>query len=121
MTITHHADDASLLSFAAGSMPDALAVVIAAHCSVCPVCAREVRAMERIGSVLCAGLAPSKLERATPHRALRGLEADVISGFAADAPAVVASEVPAPLRHLIGDTLDDVPWQWLGMGIWHAL
>ena len=43
MSITHHPDDSTLMSYAAGSLPAALAVVVAAHLSVCPRCREEVR------------------------------------------------------------------------------
>jgi putative transcriptional regulator len=117
--IAHHPDDASLMSFAAGSLPDSLAVVIASHCSICQSCAGEVRKMERIGSALFAGLAPSPLIRGTPHKALLGLEADIMG--AADAePALRNCEVPAPIRHLVGTSLDEIRWQRLVPGVWHA-
>ena len=49
MTITHHLDDATLMSFAAGSLPDTLAAVAAAHISMCARCRQEVAMLERIG------------------------------------------------------------------------
>ena len=36
MTITHHLDDATLMSFAAGSLPNALAAIAAAHIAMMP-------------------------------------------------------------------------------------
>jgi RNA polymerase sigma-70 factor (ECF subfamily) len=36
MTITHHLDDATLMSFAAGALPAALSAVAAAHADMCP-------------------------------------------------------------------------------------
>ena len=47
MTITHHLDDATLMSFAAGALPAALSAVAAAHVAMCPRCRREVAALER--------------------------------------------------------------------------
>jgi putative transcriptional regulator len=119
MTMKHHPDDATLMSFAAGSLPEPLALVIASHCSVCPVCAKEVRAMERIGAAMFSDLPPAPLAGGAPHMALRSIEADVAAPERANAGAVVG-EVPFPLRHLVGGNLDDVQWQRLGLGVWHA-
>jgi putative transcriptional regulator len=146
--MTHHPDDATLLSFAAGSLPEPLALIIATHCSVCPVCAAEVKAMERMGAALFQELEPTSLDMAPPTMALRRMEADVVastprrttqhSATADDATVLgeaglgeaglgqpvlgepVASDVPQPLRHLIGDKLADIQWQRLGLGVWHA-
>ena len=61
MTITHHLDDATLMSFAAGSLPAALAAVAAAHAAMCPRCRREIATLERLGGALMAGLQPVDL------------------------------------------------------------
>ena len=58
MTITHHLDDATLMSFAAGALPAALAAVAAAHADMCPRCRREIAAMERLGGAVMADLSP---------------------------------------------------------------
>jgi anti-sigma factor ChrR (cupin superfamily) len=56
MTITHHLDDATLMSFAAGSLPAALSAVAAAHVAMCTRCRREVAGLERVGGALLAEL-----------------------------------------------------------------
>ena len=66
MTITHHLDDATLMSFAAGSLPAALSAVAAAHVAMCTRCRREVAGLERVGGALLAELLPATLDRAEP-------------------------------------------------------
>ncbi len=118
MTITHHPDDSTLMSYAAGSLPTPLAVVVAGHISLCSICAREVRLMESIGVSLMASLVPVDIDRAAPQMALRAMEAE-ISGKSADV-IDLDSDVPLPLRGLLGARLDDVRWRRLGMGIWNV-
>jgi putative transcriptional regulator len=119
--MSHHPDDATLMSFAAGSLPEPLALVIATHCAVCPSCAAEVKALERIGAAMFSELAPQKLDRAAPVMALRSMESDVVSdGHHSAAGQDADGDIPAPLRHLIGNKLDDIQWQRLGLGVWHS-
>ena len=66
MTITHHLDDATLMSFAAGALPAALAAVAASHAAMCPRCRHEIAALERVGGLLIAGLPPIDLARGEP-------------------------------------------------------
>jgi putative transcriptional regulator len=112
MSITHHLDDATLMSFASGALPGALAAVAAAHVAMCPRCRREVALLERIGGAMVAGLPAMAMAGAVP--ATPPLDT---------APPVprqpLAGEVPEPLARLIGSALDDVRWRWIGPGLWH--
>jgi putative transcriptional regulator len=118
MTITHHLDDATLMSFAAGSLPAALAAVAAAHAAMCPRCRREMAALERLGGALLAGLQPIELAQAEPQ-----------APPAAAAPRDRAGagvrprnhELPLPVAGLVAGGLDDVTWRWLGPGVWDHL
>ena len=111
MTITRHLDDSTLLSFAAGSLPTALAVVAAAHLAVCPRCRDEVAMMELVGGTLLGAL---------PGAAMRGPvpAAPEIERHPPSAPVAASGEVPAPLARLIGDNLDALRWRWVSPGSW---
>jgi len=113
MTITRHLDDATLMSFAAGSLPAALAAVAAAHVAMCPRCRQEVAFLERVGGALLADL---------PEVAVSGPEPAMPPfGGPRGAPAP-AGEVPAPLIGLLGSDLDAVCWRWVSRGRWvHGL
>jgi len=115
MTIRHHLDEATLMSFAAGALPAALAAAAAAHIAMCARCRREVAMLESVGEALVAELAPRALARA---------EAPDPGAVAAPArpraSAVADGELPWPVSQLIGGGgLDAVKWRWLGPGVWH--
>ncbi|MGD9829471.1 MAG: ChrR family anti-sigma-E factor [Hyphomicrobiaceae bacterium] len=116
MSITHHIDTSTLMSFAAGSLGEALSAVTAAHLDMCAACRAELRLLDEIGSALVDDLAPSPLDSAPPTMQLRRLEAEV----RAEAPAIArsGSDVPLPLQRFIGARLDDVSWSRLGIGVW---
>jgi putative transcriptional regulator len=116
MTITHHLDDATLMSFAAGALPAALAAVAASHVAMCERCRREVAAPERVGGALMAGLAPAALDRAEP-RPPSGPR-DVATRRAGEP----GGELPGLVVGFVHGGLDGVAWRWLGPGVWdHAL
>jgi putative transcriptional regulator len=118
MTITHHLDDATLMSFAAGSLPAALAAVAAAHAAMCPRCRREIALLERLGGALMAGVEPVDLMAPEPLGPAPGSSREQARAGA----AVRDAELPLPVAGLVPSGLDDVAWRWLGPGVWdHVL
>ena len=116
MTITHHLDDATLMSFGAGSLPDALSAVAAAHVAMCPRCRREVAGLEHVGGALLAELSPATLDRAEPAAPTAATPAESMRRANADVPV---GEMPRPLARLFGGGLDSIRWRLLGLGVWH--
>ena len=117
-TIQHHLDDATLMSYSAGSLPEALSAVVAAHLGMCTRCAAAVQQMDDIGAALFAKLAPASLNQSAPVMELRRQEAD--PAVAIEQPrAGVNAEVPPALARLVAGTLDTIPWRRLGLGVWH--
>ena len=116
MTITHHLDDATLMSFAAGALPDALSAVAAAHIAMCPRCRREVGTLESVGGALLAELSPAALDRAEPPASAAANLAETMRHSEVDAPG---REMPRPLARLLGSDLDAIRWHLLGRGVWH--
>lgn len=116
MTITHHLDDATLMSFAAGALPDALSAVAAAHIAMCERCRREVASLERVGAALLAELVPATLDRAEPPASTAAIAAEPAQRRQRAAPN---GEVPKPLARLLEGDLDAVRWRRLGLGVWH--
>lgn len=135
MTILHHPDDATLMSFAAGSLPEALSAVVACHLAMCPRCRAEVAEMEALGAVLLesgpvmvmapdtgSATAPGKLIELPPATDSRrsARHANAGNGASHGESDHGESDVPAPLARLLGVTgLDDIPWRRLGLGVWH--
>lgn len=115
MKITHHPGADSLMSCSAGSMPEALAAVMASHIAICPECQKDLALMEQIGVVLFDQLSPSSIVASAPVMALRRSEAD---GDGAITCAVTIGDVPEPLVAAVGRYLDDVPWKKLVAGVW---
>jgi putative transcriptional regulator len=114
MSITHHLDEATLMSFAAGALPAAFAAVAASHLAMCPRCRGEAAALERVGGALMATLEPATLDR--PE--LLPPEPATVRSPPQQRALARDREVPRPIAGLVADGLDAVAWRWIGPGVW---
>ena len=117
-TISRHPDAATLMSFAAGGLPEPLAAAVAAHASMCAGCQQEVHDMELIGAaaLLAMSSRPGAHEGkvAAPGRPQESVlpERNPVGG------GIVAEKIPAPLARQYGLVLDRIPWKLLAEGVW---
>lgn len=115
IAIQHHPDGATLMSFAAATLAEPLAAVVAAHLSMCPQCRAEAADLDLLGAALlqsaprCAGEAPLQVPRRP---------ADV-GAAAAPSTQHPGDRLPAPIVVAYGLSLASIPWKRLGPGVWH--
>lgn len=118
MMIQHHPDESTLMSYAAGSLSEPLAAVVAVHIDMCRRCAGEVRALERVGAALFEQLRPTETLSAAPLPEATARPAPIRSSMAR-APEPRGGDVPPTLAPIVGSDLDEIPWKRLGIGVWH--
>lgn len=123
--IHHHVDDSTLMSYASGSLPEALAAVVKTHLSVCSECKEKMKDMRLIGSALLDKIEPEPMRDRPSAASLfcNGDSHDVIAkhcGPINGKTLETNSDVPTPLQPFIGTSLDNIKWKRLGYGIWHA-
>lgn len=112
MTIRHHPDDATLMSYAAGSLPQAFAAVVAAHLGLCRRCREEVAALDLVGAALIDTVAALPTLRGAPHPQTRPVP-PLHSGHNGTV------KLPLPLADLVAGRPVEVAWQPLARGLWH--
>lgn len=118
-TIHHHLDAATLMSYSAGSLGEALSAVAAAHIEMCPVCQRELKSLDLLGGMLFdridQGTAAGKTS--VPGRPT----GDVVTLAArrGEASGAVARPRQPAISRRYGLDLDNIAWRRLGPGIWH--
>lgn len=116
-TIHHHPDDATLLAYAAGSLPEAFNLIVATHISLCDHCRGSADAYDAVGGSMLATQAPqAKMGPGSLEVVLQRM----------DAPEIVTSErrpgvLPAPLQDYVGGDLNQIKWRPLGMGVKQAI
>jgi putative transcriptional regulator len=119
MTITHHADDSTLMSFASGSLPEALGAVVSTHLAMCPSCRNELVQMERLGGVMLSKLGGATLASPPPRANGRVIEVRVDEGDHVLAAIDGGGDIPKPLSRLVGSETSSIRWKRLGLGVWH--
>ena len=108
---SHHPDDSLLIEYAAGSLAEAKALLVATHLALCPACRAAVRDAEIVGGFLlrdnsyCVGTG----EPREPGRAADRAPITVVDA--------VSSSVPNPLRGYLGRPVRDLPWR----PVWHGM
>ncbi len=108
MSIQHHPDISTLMSYAAGSLGEALSAVVIAHIVRCPACRADVRRLETIGATVFdqAGSVPVG-------------EAPVVSAAASERAPRPGDRIPDPLGIVLAGGLSTFRWRWLGPGVRH--
>ncbi|WP_417718941.1 ChrR family anti-sigma-E factor [Salipiger sp.] len=109
--ITHHIPDEQIRAYAAGQLPHAFSVVVAAHVSLCDDCRAQLGAEEALGGALLEREAPVALDTAARDRLLAALDSSE-----PPAPPMRGSGIfPAPVMEALRG--DPPKWRMLGGGI----
>lgn len=116
MTIRHHPSETTLISYASGALPAAIAGVVACHATICPECRTKVRRLKLIGALLLEMIEAEPLAEAEVTLAVsRIAQHNVLPLPRADRPS--DPMLPAPLAHYLGMTSDEIPWKTLVKGL----
>lgn len=119
MTIQHHLDDATLMAYSAGTLPEAFSLIVATHMSLCAQCRAEAENLDTLGGVLLDDTATAELSPDSLEHTLALLErpADRTASKASYKPGTL----PAPLQDYVGGDLDAIKWRPVGMGVKQAV
>ncbi len=93
--ITHHPSEATLVAYAAGSLPEALAIVAATHLGSCAACRRTLATLETVASVLLDEIPPVPLSGDALDRLLSRVDEPPRAE-----PPVLHPDLPAPLNRM---------------------
>lgn len=122
MSIHHHLDAATLMRYASGDLDTAFTIVVASHLAMCDECRQSVRIAEAMGGQ-CLDDAPAPaLSDGAFARISHAIDADGARELPAAPDVQGASvqprtDVPLPLRNLVGNTFDDVKWRTIIPGV----
>ena len=118
--IRHHLTDALLMSYSAGTLPEAFSLVVATHVSLCDECRARLHSFEAVGGAL---LDETDVV-AVSEEALESTMAMIDVAPQTREPANVSqpgSVLPTPLQGYVGGDLGAVRWRPIGGGVRQAV
>ncbi len=119
--ITHRLGDEWIMEYAAGTLSEGEAVLVASHMSYRPDAARTVEAAEAIGGSLLEGETGTAMAPDALAAVLSRIDEPVPGKQPvrpAPPPATTDRVLPAPLREWLGvDDVEDLDWSFMGPGM----
>ncbi|MGC3937737.1 ChrR family anti-sigma-E factor [Roseobacter sp. EG26] len=120
--IKHHLSDSVLMAYAAGALPEAFNLMVAAHLSLCDACRAQAESFEALGGEVLEQLQDGKeaLVSAESYAATLAL----IAGGPVETAATEdtgCAVLPKPLRDYVGGDLNAIRWKPVGMGVKQAI
>jgi putative transcriptional regulator len=110
----HHPGDDVLMAYAAGSLAEPFALLVATHMALCPACRKQVARHESLGGVLLDDLPAAQLADDSKRRLMARLD-EAPAGRPTDvAPAGGDLVLPRPLRDWTGRALGKRFWRFAG-------
>lgn len=117
-TIHHHLTEDLILGYSAGTLPEAVNLIIATHVSLCDECRAALDAQDAVGGALLEGSDAVSVSQDCLDGALSLIRAAPPEPRPIRVQDAVA---PEPLREYIGGSLEDVKWRPVGMGVKQAI
>ena len=111
--IVHRPSDELLLGYAAGTLPEPIALVIAAQAAMCPETEGEIRRLEGVGGSLLNGVEPAAMKAGALDRVLAELDRAEPASLAAPFAATPETRalLPAPVWPYIKGDLKNLAWR----------
>lgn len=115
MNLSHHPDDASLATFAAGGSPQNFSCVMQLHLDQCPRCRERVAQAEQLASLFLCEPGEERLSTHSKSRLMAMLDAEPDLETVPD--SVESAAMPALLRNWNRASADQLPWRRIAPGI----
>ena len=124
MNVEHHLQAETLLAYAAGTLPAAMALVVTCHTEVCASCRRELRLAESLGGQMLESLEAKPVSSAVRNNVLALLDDGPTIESAAKAAPTPREPVkdgvllPTALKNLLQiDSYTQLKWRKFAPGI----
>ena len=117
MSIHHHLNDATLMAYAAGTLPESMNLVVATHLSLCPICRQKVEQMEVMGAGSLESEAPLPVGMEALSQVMNLIDLETDQGTPEPANDHIKSAFPSPLSQFVPKNYEDIPWRSTAPGL----
>jgi putative transcriptional regulator len=118
--IRHHLNDALLMAYSAGQLPEAFSLAVATHVSLCDECRARLESFDAVGGALLEDCAETGLETDSFAATMARIKSGAPQRREVRVPKP-GSILPAPLRDYVGGDVDAVRWRAVGGGVRQAI
>jgi len=118
---THQLDEEILAAYAAGTLPEALSIVVAAQASICPETRDRLRELEAIGGGLLALGESREMSLGSFEATLKKIAEQAEEPEAEPRSEAPCAVLPKPIRDYVGGGIEAVRWRPVGMGARQAI
>lgn len=119
-TIKHHLNDAILMAYSAGTLPEAFNLMAASHLSLCDACRAQAESFDALGGEILNQNPQTYMSQHSLSNTL-----DLIDGGdivpSTQAAQNLPGAFPKPLQDYVGGDLSAVRWKPIGMGVKQAI
>ncbi|MGB8275812.1 MAG: anti-sigma factor, partial [Alphaproteobacteria bacterium] len=110
-----HPPEDVLLSYAAGGLPEPVALLVATHLTLCPPCRAQCDDFVTLGGVILEGTAGDPVSSQCLERTLARLDAeDERPADPTAPPAFPSASLPQPLARYLPGARPSLPWRRIG-------
>lgn len=117
--IKHHLNDAILMAYSAGTLPEAFNLMVASHLSLCDTCRAHAESFDALGGEVLNQMLEISLADASLASTMSLIDGGEVS--ITDAREAEAGVLPRPLQDYVGGDLDAIRWKPVGMGVKQAI
>jgi putative transcriptional regulator len=120
MSIFHHPDDSTLLSYAAGSLSEAFEILVSCHLQNCPVCCERIGEAEILAGSLLSAVQPKPVGRREQFMAMLDNVGDNIHPIETalnECDTLYRSPLPKTLQQCLEQGPEKLAWQSLVPGV----
>lgn len=119
MNINHHLDDATLMSYCAGSLSQGMALVVASHLAFCTACRERAELNDAVGGALLESLDAETIEDDMLAAILAQIDEPEasVNEPQQEVPRVCDPEIPMPLNEYVSGPLDELQWKRIVPGV----
>lgn len=117
--IKHHLSDAMLMGYAAGTLPEAFSLMVAAHVSLCDACRAQLESYNALGGeVIDTEALAAEMNADAFAETMRLIDSGAPKEIRIQRKPGV---LPQPLQDYVGGDLEAIRWRSVGMGVKQAV
>jgi putative transcriptional regulator len=113
--IKHHLNDALLMAYSAGTLPEAFNLVVATHISMCDECRARMESFDSVGGAMLGACDAVAMKPASLDETLAMIMAMPVDRSRPEPKP--KGVFPRPLQDYVGGDLDRIEWKKLGGGV----